>query len=93
MAIEAVQIGDGLSIPSTSWISAAVKKEEGEEGSLSLTKGEVSVSINTLEGTMKAYVGDYIIQGVHGEIYPCKPDIFEKTYYTEEEYAKEKEKE
>ena len=36
--------------------------------------------IKTLEGTMKACVGDYIIKGVNGEIYPCKPDIFEKTY-------------
>lgn len=36
--------------------------------------------IHTLEGDMKASVGDYIITGVNGEIYPCKPDIFEKTY-------------
>lgn len=36
--------------------------------------------IKTLEGTMTANVGDYIIQGVQGEFYPCKPDIFEQTY-------------
>lgn len=36
--------------------------------------------IKTLEGAHHASVGDYIIQGVNGEIYPCKPDIFEKTY-------------
>ena len=36
--------------------------------------------IKTLEGTMIASAGDYIIQGVHGEIYPCKADIFQKTY-------------
>jgi hypothetical protein len=36
--------------------------------------------INTLEGRMRASVGDYIIKGVNGEFYPCKPDIFEKTY-------------
>jgi len=36
--------------------------------------------IKTLEGSMHVSVGDYIIQGVNGEIYPCKPDIFEKTY-------------
>ncbi len=36
--------------------------------------------IRTLEGDMKASVGDYIITGVHGELYPCKPDIFEETY-------------
>lgn len=36
--------------------------------------------IKTLEGTMIANHGDYIIRGINGEIYPCKPDIFEKTY-------------
>lgn len=38
------------------------------------------VIIHTLEGDMKASVGDYIITGVNGEQYPCKPDIFDKTY-------------
>ena len=36
--------------------------------------------IHTLEGEMIASPGDWIITGVHGEKYPCKPDIFEKTY-------------
>lgn len=36
--------------------------------------------IDTLEGQMKANIGDWIIKGVNGELYPCKPDIFEKTY-------------
>lgn len=36
--------------------------------------------IETLEGVMKARAGDYIIRGVQGEFYPCKPDIFEATY-------------
>lgn len=36
--------------------------------------------IHTLEGTMSADPGDYIIRGVQGEFYPCKPDIFEQTY-------------
>ena len=36
--------------------------------------------IQTLEGTMSASVGHYIIKGVQGEFYPCKPDIFEQTY-------------
>jgi len=38
------------------------------------------VFIPTLEGEMKADPGDWIIKGVNGEFYPCKPDIFEKTY-------------
>lgn len=41
---------------------------------------QVELIINTLEGDMKASPGDYIITGVNGEKYPCKPDIFEKTY-------------
>jgi hypothetical protein len=36
--------------------------------------------IKTLEGNMKVSDGDYIIKGVHGELYPCKPDIFKETY-------------
>jgi hypothetical protein len=36
--------------------------------------------ILTLEGRMRCDVGDYIIRGVQGELYPCKPDIFEQTY-------------
>ena len=39
-----------------------------------------SIGIKTLEGTMIASVNDFIIKGVNGEFYPCKPDIFEKTY-------------
>lgn len=37
-------------------------------------------AITTLEGVMRGDYGDYIIQGVNGEIYPCKPDIFAQTY-------------
>ena len=40
----------------------------------------VMLYIHTLEGTMLAMPKDYIIKGVNGEFYPCKPDIFEKTY-------------
>ena len=42
--------------------------------------------IHTLEGQMKASIGDYIIKGVNGEIYPCKPDIFKKTYEKVEDF-------
>lgn len=38
------------------------------------------LKINTLEGEHIASIGDYIIKGVKGEFYPCKPDIFEMTY-------------
>jgi len=38
------------------------------------------IQIKTLEGTMKAIPGDWIIKGIQGEFYPCKPDIFAETY-------------
>lgn len=38
------------------------------------------IHIDTLEGIMTAKIDDYIIKGVKGEFYPCKPDIFEETY-------------
>ena len=43
-------------------------------------KEPLELKIPTLEGDMKASKGDYIIKGINGEFYPCKPDIFEKTY-------------
>lgn len=43
------------------------------------------IAIQTLEGTMVAKVGDWIIKGINGEFYPCKPDIFEMTYEKVEE--------
>ena len=42
--------------------------------------GENELKIKTLEGNMIASLGDYIVKGVKGEFYPCKPDIFEQTY-------------
>lgn len=42
--------------------------------------GQSCIFIVTLEGRMIAAPGDWMIQGIAGEIYPCKPDIFEKTY-------------
>lgn len=40
----------------------------------------VDIAIDTLEGTMRVDYGDYIIKGIQGEFYPCKPDIFLATY-------------
>jgi hypothetical protein len=51
------------------WNSGVIKAAPG--GALIIT---------TLEGDHRADVGDWIIQGVKGELYPCKPDIFERTY-------------
>lgn len=60
------------------WITEAIKKGKiwfNQHG----TSG-VTMEIATLEGNHIAQQGDYIIKGIKGEIYPCKPDIFEKTY-------------
>ena len=45
-----------------------------------LETGTLSLMVQTLEGSMQASIGDYIIKGVKGEFYPCKPDIFDMTY-------------
>ena len=55
------------------WIIAAYG-----EGTLDVNA--TSVDVRTLEGTMTGELDDWIIQGVKGELYPCKPDIFEATY-------------
>jgi hypothetical protein len=57
----------------------------GANATVSDVKEKGGLHISTLEGTMKASFGDYIIKGVNGEFYPCKPDIFEKTYEKVEE--------
>ena len=43
-------------------------------------EGRTYIEIPTLEGVMEANIGDYIIKGIQGEFYPCKPDIFEASY-------------
>ena len=51
-------------------------RQEGED----VADFENSIDIDTLEGLMSARPGDWIIKGVQGEFYPCKPDIFDATY-------------
>ena len=58
------------------WLTKAIYKDE----KIKFFGTKNKLDIETLEGTMTARVGDYIIKGVNGEFYPCKPDIFEKTY-------------
>lgn len=50
------------------------------QGLYNIIKRNNEIAIPTLEGVMQAKVGDYIIKGIQGEFYPCKPDIFEQTY-------------
>lgn len=58
----------------------AIKKFMGHAFDIKYEGREPKILIPTLEGVMKASVGDYIIKGVRGEFYPCKPDIFLETY-------------
>lgn len=62
------------------WFSEAVDKGYVKVFVTDKIHGSQYCSIKTLEGEMIASKDDFIIQGVNGEIYPCKPDIFEKTY-------------
>lgn len=67
------------------WLNQAWNKDWPEVGAVSCedypnSKGEDRIIISTLEGVLTVSWGDYIIQGVKGELYPCKPDIFEATY-------------
>lgn len=50
------------------------------ETGVSIDPSDGHLIIRTLEGDMKAHPGDYLILGVQGELYPCRPDIFEQTY-------------
>lgn len=52
----------------------------GDHFYINHSKVEGGLIIKTLEGEHVASIGDYIIKGVQGEFYPCKPDIFDKTY-------------
>ena len=81
--VEAVQL-DNINAPSVvRWIGedkAKMNLGSNEAWKLGKAPPIFSVTICTLEGDMKSMPGDYIIKGVNGEFYPCKPDIFEKTY-------------
>ena len=73
VVIEAIQ-WNGINLEELKWFM----KEKFKGTSVSEITFELQIP--TLEGTMSASLGDYIIRGVKGEFYPCKPDIFEATY-------------
>ena len=77
VVIEAVQfLNDDKSYEVLHWVNVGQVKNGGQLASW----GNGVLIIPTLEGDHTANVGDWIIQGVQGEFYPCKPDIFEQTY-------------
>lgn len=84
VVIEAVRVGD---IPSTlelggaeGWLALPVWLREAANRNIVVATEEGGVYVRTLEGNMLAGPTDWIIQGVNGELYPCKADIFAATY-------------
>lgn len=75
MEVEARQLADDLRQQTeiANWINA-------NGGDAEVPFAEPCIYILTLEGRMRADIGDYVIRGVAGEFYPCKPGIFEQTY-------------
>ena len=74
VVIEAMQFTDESKNQCFNWVNgnrAAYRDQE---------TGKPILVIATLEGDMRVSLGDWIIKGVQGEFYPCKPDIFEATY-------------
>lgn len=53
---------------------------EANENGVFVWEGQGDLYIKTLEGNMLVTLGDFVIKGVQGELYPCKPDIFAETY-------------
>lgn len=84
VVIEAVQyLGATNAMEVCDWIN-----DEGGEAytNVSGVKGVPTlIEIETLEGTMSAEPGDWVIRGVQGEFYPCKPDVFQQSYELAEE--------
>jgi hypothetical protein len=76
--IEAMQLEDTQTsaLAVAEWSGGHYSPDSNPDGSEAMH----FVIIRTLEGDMLASPGDYVIRGVKGEFYPCKPDIFEATY-------------
>ena len=70
--VEAQEVRIGTIMQVKEWCNGEIAKDK--------TDILLGIKIKTLEGEMLAKIGDWIIKGVKGEFYPCKPDIFEATY-------------
>ena len=72
--VEAMQFTDENKDRVFNWLPNGIRMADLDAA------GKPTLKIDTLEGVMTATLGDWVIKGVNGEFYPCKPDIFEKTY-------------
>lgn len=82
VVIEAVR-NDGTWAPICQWLESLTGTGmafQPAEAPPITRNDDGSLNIGTAEGIMRGNVGDWIIQGVKGELYPCKPDIFATTY-------------
>lgn len=80
VVIEAMQVLDDVREHAEICKWAEGHTPEGEVIPVVMSRFDSHLIIHTLEGTMHAQLGDWIIRGVQGEFYPCKPDIFDATY-------------
>ena len=80
VVIEAMQVLDDIRVHIEICQWAERSTAEGKVIPVVMSSFDSHLLIHTLEGTMKADLGDWIIKGVQGEFYPCKPEIFEQTY-------------
>ena len=83
--IEAFQYDGDLKYSNGEWYVPDWAVSAFENGTMyydsrSVKEEPCELFINTLEGRHHVSVGDYVIKGVHDELYPCKPDIFVETY-------------
>ena len=72
--VEAVRFFNGAIHPMYGWVKNAFDSD------ILFWDMRMNLVVRTLEGDMVVSEGDYIIRGIQGELYPCKPDIFEQTY-------------
>lgn len=79
IVIEAMQFTDEAKEQVLRWTSDNATKGRSSWAAHDVNDAPI-IKIETLEGVMAANIGDWIIKGVKGEFYPCKPDIFEATY-------------
>lgn len=81
VVIEAVRVSKRMDLTAPEWWAEAVRSNAViVHGMGKFTRDQPWVEVSTLEGVMRANEGDWIIRGVQGELYPCKPTIFEATY-------------
>jgi len=80
VVIEAMQVLDDIRAHQQICEWAARGTPSGEVIPVVMSRFDSHLIIHTREGTMHAELGDWIVKGVAGEFYPCKPEIFEQTY-------------